>query len=303
MGMELFLVLGFIVAIGIAGVVMFNKRRQVDTVSNRLAQFTERSMSLEELELQLPFRQRVITPLLNNVFAKLGNAAKSNEKLRINLMLAGNPGNLTAAMFTGMRLVLMIGLFAIVFIIGTLAGMTAADLIKWSGIAGGLGFLLPVSWLGRQIKKRQKLILKALPDALDLLVISVTAGLGFDAALQRVAEKWDNELCSEFRRALSDVRLGTPRHEAFRAMTIRTGVDDLTSFVAAVIQADQLGVSMGKMLKIQADQLRLRRRQRAEEEAQKAPIKMLFPLVFLIFPSLFVVILGPALPRLLGGGI
>jgi tight adherence protein C len=299
----IFVVLIIILGIGIAGAVMFGRRQQVDAVSNRLAQFTERSMSLEELELQLPFRQRVIAPLLNNVFAKLGKAAKSNDKLRINLMLAGNPGNLTPAMFTGMRLVLMVGLFGMVALVGTLGGWAAGDLIKWSGIAGGIGYLLPATWLGRQIKKRQKLILKALPDALDLLVISVTAGLGFDAALQRVAEKWDNELCTEFRRALSDIRLGTARHDAFRAMTVRCGVDDLATFVSAVIQADQLGVSMGKMLKIQADQLRLRRRQRAEEEAQKAPIKMLFPLVFLIFPSLFVVILGPAVPRLLGGGI
>ena len=299
----IFVVLIIILGIGIAGAVMFGRRQQVDAVSNRLAQFTERSMSLEELELQLPFRQRVIAPILNNVFAKLGKAAKSNDKLRINLMLAGNPGNLTPAMFTGMRLVLMVGLFAMVALVGTLGGWAAGDLIKWSGIAGGIGYLMPATWLGRQIKKRQKLILKALPDALDLLVISVTAGLGFDAALQRVAEKWDNELCTEFRRALSDIRLGTARHDAFRAMTVRCGVDDLATFVSAVIQADQLGVSMGKMLKIQADQLRLRRRQRAEEEAQKAPIKMLFPLVFLIFPSLFVVILGPAVPRLLGGGI
>ena len=297
----IFVVLGIIILIGIGGVVMFGRRQQGDAVSNRLAQFTERSMSLEELELQLPFRQRVIAPFMNSVFAKLGKAAKSNDKLRVNLMLAGNPGNLTPAMFTGMRLVLGISLFVVVFLVGKLAGLTAGSLFQWSGIAGALGFLLPAMWLGRQIKKRKKLILKALPDALDLLVISVTAGLGFDAALQRVAENWDNELCSEFRRALSDIRLGTARHEAFRAMTVRTGVDDLTTFVAAVIQADQLGVSMGKMLKIQADQLRLRRRQRAEEEAQKAPIKMLFPLVFLIFPSLFVVILGPAVPRLVNG--
>lgn len=299
----IYLVLLIIVGVGIGGAVMFGRRQQVDAVSNRLAQFTERSMSLEELELQLPFRQRVIAPLLNNVFSKVGKAAKSNDKLRINLMLAGSPGNLTPAMFTGMRMVLMLGLFGLLFLVGTISGWTAGDLIKWPGVAGGIGYLMPATWLGRQIKKRQKAILKALPDALDLLVISVTAGLGFDAALQRVAEKWDNELCSEFRRALSDIRLGTARHDAFRSLTVRCGVDDLATFVSAVIQADQLGVSMGKMLKIQADQLRLRRRQRAEEEAQKAPIKMLFPLVFLIFPSLFVVILGPAIPRLLGGGI
>ncbi|GAA5529649.1 type II secretion system F family protein [Herpetosiphon gulosus] len=299
------LLIGLVVLVIVFGIgfMVLNQRRQTDTVSNRLAQFTERSMNLEDLELQLPFMQRVVTPILNNVFVKLGQSAKGNDKLRTNLMLAGNPGNLTPAMFTGMRIFIALALFGVIFLVCMLAKVETASTLQWSGIGGGLGFLLPAMWLGRQIKKRQKVILKALPDALDLLSISVTAGLGFDAALQRVAEKWDNELCREFRRALSDIRLGTQRHEAFRAMTVRTGVEDLTSFVSAVIQADQLGVSMGKMLKIQSDQLRLRRRQRAEEEAQKAPIKMLFPLVFLIFPSMFVVILGPAVPRLLGGGL
>lgn len=299
------LLIGLVILVIIFGIgfMVLNQRRQTDTVSNRLAQFTERSMNLEDLELQLPFMQRIVTPMLNNVFVKLGQSAKGNDKLRTNLMLAGNPGNLTPAMFTGMRIFIALILFGIIFLICMLAKVQTASMIQWSGIGGALGFLLPAMWLGRQIKKRQKTILKSLPDALDLLSISVTAGLGFDAALQRVAEKWDNELCREFRRALSDIRLGTQRHEAFRAMTVRTGVEDLTSFVSAVIQADQLGVSMGKMLKIQSDQLRLRRRQRAEEEAQKAPIKMLFPLVFLIFPSMFVVILGPAIPRLLGGGL
>ena len=280
-----------------------NRRRQGDAVSNRLAQFTERSMSLEELELQLPFAQRVLAPMMNTILTALGKSAKGNEKMRTNLMLAGNPGNLTPSMFLGIKIALLLGLFGITFLILTLAKASGMALLQYSAVMGMLGFLLPGMWLGRQIKKRQKGILKALPDALDLLVISVTAGLGFDAALQRVAEKWDNELCHEFRRALSDIRLGTQRHEAFRSMTTRVGVDDVTTFIAAVIQADQLGVSMGKMLKIQSDQLRLRRRQRAEEAAQKAPIKMLFPLVFLIFPSMFVVILGPAIPRLLGGGI
>lgn len=299
------LLIGLVILVIVFGIgfMVLNQRRQTDTVSNRLAQFTERSMNLEDLELQLPFMQRVVTPILNNVFVKLGQSAKGNDKLRTNLMLAGNPGNLTPAMFTGMRIFIALALFGVIFLVCMLAKVETASTLQWSGIGGGLGFLLPAMWLGRQIKKRQKVILKALPDALDLLSISVTAGLGFDAALQRVAEKWDNELCREFRRALSDIRLGTQRHEAFRAMTVRTGVEDLTSFVSAVIQADQLGVSMGKMLKIQSDQLRLRRRQRAEEEAQKAPIKMLFPLVFLIFPSMFVVILGPAVPRLLGGGL
>ncbi|HEY1015694.1 MAG TPA: type II secretion system F family protein [Herpetosiphonaceae bacterium] len=291
----------FVLVAGFVGFSVLNRRRQGDAVSSRLAQFTERSMSLEELELQLPFSQRVLAPMANSIFAKLGESAKGNEKVRLNLMLAGNPGNLTPAMFVGMRYALLLGLFGVIFLVGLAAGLPTKDNMLYSVGGGILGYVLPKTWLDRQVRRRQKTILKALPDALDMLVVGVSAGLGFDAALQRVAEKWDNELAMEFRRALSDIRLGTARHEAFRAMIARTGVEDLATFISAVIQADQLGVSMGKMLKIQSDQLRLRRRQRAEEEAQKAPIKMLFPLVFLIFPSLFVVILGPAVPRILNG--
>jgi tight adherence protein C len=133
----------------------------------------------------------------------------------------------------------------------------------------------------------------------------VEAGLAFDLALQRVTMKWDDELSREFKRVLSDVRLGRTRREALRDLAQRTGVEDVQTFTSAVIQADQLGVSMSKILRIQADQMRVRRRQRAEALAQQAPIKMLFPMVFLIFPALFVVILGPAVPRLLNsfGGL
>jgi tight adherence protein C len=158
--------------------------------------------------------------------------------------------------------------------------------------------MLPVMWLGRRIAARKKAITKALPDALDLLCISVEAGLAFDLALQRVADKWDDELSREFRRVLKDMQLGRSRREALKDLADRTGVDDVQTFTAAVIQADQLGVSMSKILRIQSDQMRVRRRQRAEELAQQAPIKMLFPMVFLIFPALFVVILGPAVPRI-----
>jgi tight adherence protein C len=154
-------------------------------------------------------------------------------------------------------------------------------------------------WLGRQIKQRKHNILKALPDALDLLTISVEAGLAFDLALTRVADKWDNELSKEFKRALTDTRLGRARRDALKEMAQRTGVDDVQTFVAAIIQAEQLGVSIGKILRIQSDQMRIRRRQRAEEAAHKAPILMLIPMAFLIFPSLFVVILGPAVPKLM----
>jgi tight adherence protein C len=175
----------------------------------------------------------------------------------------------------------------------------------YSAIGFVLGYMLPVIWLGRRITARKKAITRALPDALDLLCISVEAGLAFDLALQRVTDKWDDELSREFRKVLSDMRLGRTRREALKDLAQRTGVEDIQTFTAAIIQADQLGVSMSKILRLQSDQMRIKRRQRAEELAQQAPIKMLFPMVFLIFPALFVVILGPAVPRLVSsfGGL
>ncbi len=148
---------------------------------------------------------------------------------------------------------------------------------------------------GGRVKKRQKAILMMIPDALDLLTISVRAGLGFDAALGKVVEKLKGPLSDEFRRALAEVRVGKARREALRDIVARTEVVPLTNFIGAIIQAEQLGVSISKVLQVQSEQLRIERRQRAEEQAAKAPIKMLFPLVGCIFPSLFIVILGPAI--------
>ena len=137
-------------------------------------------------------------------------------------------------------------------------------------------------------------VFRALPDALDLLTICVEAGLGFDAAMGKVNEKWENDLALEFGRVLQEIRLGKLRREALRDMADRLAVSELTSFVAAVIQSEQLGVSMAKVLRIQSDQMRVRRRQMAEEEAHRAPIKMIFPIALLIFPSILLVLLGPA---------
>ena len=158
-----------------------------------------------------------------------------------------------------------------------------------------LGYALPEFWLGGRVKKRQKAILMQIPDALDLLTISVRAGLGFDGALGKVVEKLQGPLTEEFRRALAEIRVGKPRRDALRDIVPRTEVTALTNFIGAIIQAEQLGVSISKVLQVQSEQLRIERRQRAEEMAAKAPIKMLFPLVGCIFPSLFIVILGPAI--------
>ena len=142
-----------------------------------------------------------------------------------------------------------------------------------------------------------------MPDALDLLTICVEAGLGFDAAMSKVAEKWDNELSKAFGRVIQEIQLGKLRREALREMDHNLEVTDITSFVAAIIQADQLGVSISKVMRIQSEQMRIRRRQRAEEKAHQAPVKMLFPLVFLIFPAIYIVLLGPAVLVVMNSGV
>lgn len=168
-----------------------------------------------------------------------------------------------------------------------------------------LGFAFPQLWLRGRINNRQKEIRKAMPDALDLLTICVEAGLGFDAAMSKVSEKWENQLSLAFARAIREIQLGKARRDALRDMADRIGLAEMTSFVAAVIQSESLGVSMAKVLRIQSDQMRLKRRQFAEELAHQAPIKMLLPMVSLIFPTIMIILMVPAMFQIMdvfGGG-
>ncbi|HKP51162.1 MAG TPA: type II secretion system F family protein [Chloroflexia bacterium] len=303
-----FLVPGLL-ALAIFGVFLYiaMPKRKTVSIEERLNQFAERPRSLEEIELDQPFYERVVKPVvagLTRFFGKL-TPKQGAEKLRQQLVLAGNPYNMQAAEFTGMRLMACLVLGGITVGLCFLGGAQLKDLLLYSGVMAMLGFLLPVFWLGRRIKARKKIILKTLPDAIDLMTISVEAGLAFDGAMQRVAEKWDNALSAEFSRAISEMRVGKLKRDALKEMVVRTGVNDLATFVASIIQADQLGVSISKVLRIQSEQMRMRRRQRAEEQAHKAPILMMIPLVFLIFPATYIIILGPAVPKMMsafGGG-
>ena len=162
--------------------------------------------------------------------------------------------------------------------------------------------MAPEFWLGRRIRARSEAMVLQLPDALDLLTISVEAGLGFDAALAKVVEKMNGPLVDEFRQALAEVRMGRTRRDALRDIVKRADAPPVSNFIGAIVQAEQLGVPIAKVLQIQSQQLRILRRQRAEEAAAKAPVKMLFPMVGCIFPTIFIVILGPAIVTVMGGG-
>ena len=273
----------------------------VDPVQARLTQLgTMQAKNLEELELQQPFIERTLRPFANRLSGGVSRVTSTSfsDRTEKRLALAGNPGDLRVADWLGIKaigaIVGAILFFFLFFIVGLLTFPPPIALVL-TLIGGIFGYTIPEFWLGGRVKKRQKAILLMIPDALDLLTISVRAGLGFDAALAKVVEKLQGPLSDEFRRALAEVRVGKARRDALRDIVARTEVVPLTNFIGAIIQAEQLGVSISKVLQVQSEQLRIERRQRAEEQAAKAPIKMLFPLVGCIFPSLFIVILGPAI--------
>jgi tight adherence protein C len=281
-----------LIAFGVAG------SRQEDPLKARLNQLGQMTAKdLQELELQQPFFDRTIKPLAGRLSGAVARITSSSfsERTEKRLAMAGNPGDMKVADWLGIKAIVAGVGFGILFILfGVLSGQIVQGLLL-ALVGAGIGYLGPEFWLGRRVRARQKAILLQIPDALDLLTISVRAGLGFDAALGKVVEKMSGPLVDEFRRALAEVRVGKARREALRDIVPRTEVQPLTNFIGAIIQAEQLGVSISKVLQVQSEQLRIERRQRAEEQAAQAPIKMLFPLVGCIFPSLFVVILGPAL--------
>jgi tight adherence protein C len=291
-----------LIAVGAFVAVMFviigiASPRPADQVEARLLEYGDRLMTLEEIELSRPFSERILLPMIrgSSSFVARFTPQRSIENTQHKLELAGNPNNWSAAEFLGIRGLAALLLAALTFVLLMLTEAGVTRQLLFSGIMGILGFFLPVIWLGRRISSRQDEIIKTLPDALDLLTISVEAGLPFDGAMQRVAEKWDNELSKGFQRLLNEMQVGKSRRDALRDMADRMEVPDVTSFVAALVQADQLGISIAKVLRIQAEQMRIKRRQRAEEKAQQAPIKMLIPMTFLIFPTILIVIMGPAL--------
>ncbi len=306
MGLEQIIGYGALILLGlfiIGGLIFYGTRDEDDDpLQKRLAEYGDRTLpqSLEEIELSLPFQDRVLKPIFGQV-AELINRLTPERQIaetRRQLELAGHPNNLDATGFLGLRIgaTILFGVLAfLVFII--LAPQPNGVLYAIGGVA--LGYFLPSLWLKSQISRRQDHITKKLPDALDLLTICVEAGLGFDAAMGKIYEKWDDPLSTAFGRVLQEIQLGKLRREALRDMAQSMDVPDVTGFVAAVVQAEQLGVSMSRILRVQSDQMRVKRRQRAQEKAQQAPVKMMIPMVLLIFPSIWIVLLGPSLIILL----
>ena len=311
--MTVIYLLGAIVLIVAIAVVVVSLRRNSpgeddDPLQARLAEFIQRGdvSSLEEIELSQPFSERVLIPIFNRIgeFSARFTPQKTIQTTARQMELAGNPWPIDPSTFLFLRLIagVVVGVLMIgVTILYPLSDKASQNFMY---IVGGafFGFWYPHYTLTKKITARQTEIRKAMPDALDLLTICVEAGLGFEAAMSKVAEKWDNQLALAFARTLKEIQLGKVRREALKDMSDRLGIPEMTSFTAAIIQSEQLGVSLSKVLRIQADQMRVKRRQYAEEQAHKAPIKMIIPMALLIFPSILIIILVPAALQIMGSG-
>jgi tight adherence protein C len=294
-------VIGGAIVLIVAGLRTNRSQDNEDPLMARLEEATQRGdviSSLEEIEMQQPFNQRVIVPILRRIgeMSTTFTPQKVLKDTTTKLEIAGNPGRIDASTFLASRFVVAVVFGGILLAVGIFSPnrWPIAQTFLIVTIFTVLGFFFPQLWLQTRINARQKDIRKAMPDALDLLTICVEAGLGFEAAMSKVSEKWENELSIALLRAIREIQLGKSRRDAMRDMAERVGIAEMTSFVAAIIQSEILGVSLSKVLRIQSDQMRVKRRQRAEEEAHQAPVKMILPLAFLIFPSIFIILLTPA---------
>ena len=272
--------------------------RAREEMTDRLAVYGRTNTAVptaRDEELAKPLAQRTVGPVVLKVgtFLKRFTPVGYFEKIEHKLVLAGSPGSMDAPAFVVIKLLLT----AVGLVAGFLLVDFGADTLQRVALFAlpiVLGFFGPNAWLQRKIDERREAMLKALPDILDLLVISVEAGLGFDSALSRVVATVPGPLSEEFFRMLQETRVGVSRRDAMRHLMDRSDLEELRSFLLAMIQAEAFGVTIARVLRVQADEMRVKRRQRAQEKAFAAPVKLVFPLVFCIFPSLFIVLLGPA---------
>ncbi len=278
----------------------FGPARPQRDIKGRLDDYVDSGELDNELALDQPHSPRPLMPALRGVLRFLGRLSPGRdiERTAEALEQAGFPLGLGVIDFYGLRILLILVLCGGCFLLLGTRQPLQVLMLAMAALALA-GFMLPGLWLKSRAKARRREILLAFPDALDMLTIGVEAGLAFESAMLRVGEKWNNALTREFRRVVGEMRIGVSRDEALNRMATRTGVDEVNAFVAVLIQSSALGVSIAQVLHNQAADVRLKRRMRAEEQARKAGTKMMIPLVLLIFPTLFMVILGPAVPTLM----
>lgn len=266
-------------------------------IRSRLKSIGETIMAGDDDQpLNLPFKLRIIKPLEAKFVGYFNSLLPTNLKSIVDkkLVQCGNPRGLKAGVFLSWVIVTTVTVMILWCFVTILLGYGLVNAVIGILVILLLAFIIPAIWLNMTAAKRIKDIEMSLPDVIDLLVISVEAGLGFDMALSKVVEKIKGPLAEEFARALNEIKMGKTRQAALKDLSSRAGSENLHSFLTMIIQSTVMGFAIGPILRIQSDTMRVARRQRAEEMAMKAPIKMVFPLVFCIFPALFIVILGPA---------
>ena len=274
----------------------FTRKGGEMTFEERLRQMSREpgKIDLTALELSKPFSERIIFPIMERI-GSLITKITPQEVLKETAKKIQQCGlKLKPPIFVATQVVLAVIFPALLGAVGILQkhpGVKGAGMLLFAGL---IGYFMPDMWLKGKVGARKLEIQRKLPDALDLLTVSVEAGLGFDMALTKVVEKLKGPLAEEFSRVLHEVRMGKPRRDAMKSMAARVDVPDISQFISALVQADKLGVSVANVLRVQSDQMRLKRRQRAEETAMKAPLKMSFVLVFFVLPALLIVLLGPA---------
>ena len=302
--------LGVLAAVGVFATVwsvMPQQPTNADVVEGRIRVYEKGlQLSLAEIELRQPFRDRVLRPAVKRLgqMVEQMTPVKARHSISLKLQIAGRPGGMSAGDFIAMRYLLTAVLCLLGIGVGTLL-RNPLDLAIFAAIGAVVGLYGPIFWLRGQVRKRRSDIQADLPDVIDVLVVCVEAGLTFEAAVERVVEKYDHALADEFGRVMQEVRLGRPRLDALNEMSQRTGVEELNHFVQAIIQSEQLGSGVSRILRIQSDEMRLKRLVTAQERGARATLKMLIPMLGCIFPTLWVILLGPAAilaMRLLRGG-
>ena len=299
---EIFLVLaagcvfGAIVLLGIfVDLSQSERRRAVRLLESQVAGTTNESVNLREQHLSESFGARIIVPVVAGAskIARRVTPIDARDRLARRLLVAGSPTGWDAERVLAFKIISLVGAVILGVFVTTVLGLSPFIRIVLIGLLAFVGFVAPDSVLNRRVEERQREILRTLSDTLDLLTISVEAGLSLNAAIAQVVQNVPGVLSAEFARMLQEIQLGVPRADAFRNLAERTDVEELNSFALAMIQADVFGVSIANVLRTQAQQLRIKRRQRAEAKAQQTPVKIVFPLILCILPALFVVIVGP----------
>ncbi len=271
------------------------------SISSRLEAIKKSRLTIDNEELNQPLLTRVIRPMLDYMGRAMMKITPGEmlASLESKVIKAGSPGNLTVKEWANIQALIVTVLPLLTYIVTRGSGVKTGTLILFIASEIALGFILPGFILGKLLTTRQKTILNSLPDVIDLITVSVEAGLGFDGALMKVVDKKPGPLADEFDKVLQEIKVGRQKKDALRDMSQRLDIQDFTAFAGSIIQADQFGVGIANVLRIQSEQMRLKRKQRAQERAMKVPVKMLIPMVVFIFPTLFIVLLGPVVLKLI----